>query len=221
MASHELRTPLSLVMGYSELLRDRDFSRGEVREMAAQINEGAQRLTHLVNDLLLFSEHEAGRLTLRPQPLQVADLVREVVGQFARQGEHRFVIEVPVELPAPLADPQRIRQVLTNLLSNAVKFSPPGSTVTVRAREIARGEADGRAVEISVRDQGMGISASERGRVFEPFFRGRQSEELCIPGTGLGLSIVQRLVELHGGSVHVESEPGAGSTFTVRLPVGD
>ncbi len=169
----------------------------------------------LVLALLALTIVVRGRM---PVAAVAAVLVADIaaVGLGARPAYAAAGIDLEVDAPGPLSmllDRQRIEQVVDNLLTNAAKYSPPGTTVRVRLAV-----QDGRA-QLSVQDQGIGISAADRDRLFTRFFRAREAEERSIQGVGLGLSIAREIVEAHGGRIEVDSEPGVGSTFRVRLPI--
>jgi signal transduction histidine kinase len=169
----------------------------------------------LVDDLLDVSRIQQGRLDLRPEPIDLAELAREVTARFAQAPElterHRLRLEAPDALPGRW-DANRLDQVLTNLLSNAIKYSPEGGEAVVSARR--RGDE----AEIVVSDQGIGIAPAEQAKLFQPFARG-EAVRRRFAGTGLGLYIAARIIEHHGGGLSVESEPGVGSRFTARLPL--
>ncbi len=214
--SHELRTPLNAIIGFSQVLREQMF--GELNEKQAEylddILSSGQHLLNLINDILDLSKVEAGRMELQPSVFPLADalaasmvMVRE---RATRQGVD-LVTEIDPAVGLVEADERKIKQVLFNLLSNAVKFTPQGGRITLAAR------ATDQAVEISVTDTGIGISPNDQAQIFDEFYQvgpGKTQE-----GTGLGLALTRRLVELHHGELRVESAPGAGSTFTVVLPV--
>lgn len=171
----------------------------------------------LVADLLDISRIQQGHLVLRPEEVDLVALAREVYERFVdapeRRLEHRLTFEAPEDLRGHW-DPVRLDQVLTNLLTNALKYSPSGGPVWLR---IARDE-DEAVVEVA--DRGVGMSREERARIFQPFSRA-ESASRAISGVGLGLYISAQIVRRHGGSIDVESEPGVGSSFTVRLPLGE
>ena len=213
--SHELRTPLTSVLGYLELLRDRDDLPADVHPQLRVIQRNAHRLQMLLSDLLQVGQ--AGEIghVLQVEEVDLTALVREATGDM-RAGAESLDIDVVVDAPVGIrtrADAQRIRQVLDNLLSNATKYTPDGGTVTVVLRD------DGDQHVLEVGDTGIGIAPDEVGQVFDRFFRGRRALDQQIPGTGLGLDIVHAIVVAHGGEITVESEIGKGSTFRVALPV--
>jgi len=217
--SHELRTPLNAIIGFSEVLLERMF--GEVNakqvEYLEDILSSGQHLLSLINEILDLSKVEAGRMELDlisfdlPQTLENAlTLVRE---RATRRG---IALELAVDerLGTFVGDERKIRQVLLNLLSNAVKFTPEGGRVNVAAAP-----GDG-AVRIAVSDSGIGIAPEDQGAIFEEFRQVGTGSAQKQEGTGLGLTLAKKFVELHGGTIWVESELGKGSTFTFTLPLG-
>ncbi len=216
-ASHELRSPLTSVQGFAELLMlERDSLTPRQLETVEVILDNCRHLVRLLNDLLDLARSDAGRLAIRPQPTEVAPLVEDVVRTMRAQTEaasQTLGVDVQPGLPSIEVEPDRIRQILVNLITNAHEYSPEGASIGVAAR------ADGAEVEISVTDDGPGIPAEQLERIFERFTRGDAGLTQRVGGTGLGLAISKSLVELHGGSIAAESQPGRGSTFRVRLPV--
>jgi signal transduction histidine kinase/CheY-like chemotaxis protein len=213
--SHELRTPLNAVLGFSELLTDTRY--GPLTERQARyvnhIHTSGQHLLRLINDILDLSKIEAGRLQLNIECVSVATVFAEVdesLSPLVEKSAHRLIRRVSPELLVH-ADATRFRQMLMNLLGNAIKFTPKGGKIELVARQ------QGEMVRVEVRDSGPGIPPEEQRRIFEAFHRMRQSERAS-EGTGLGLAITRRLVELHGGELNVESEPGSGSCFYFTLP---
>lgn len=216
--SHELRTPLTSIKGYVDLILDGEA--GDIndiqREFLSIVQENSDRLVSLINDLLDISRIESGRIHLRVEPLDVADIVEGAAETFRAVAEHAGVsisTKVARGLPRAAGDRDRIGQVLLNLTSNAIKYSPGGGTVTISARR------RGGFVEIAVADPGIGISREDQTRLFEKFYRVDSSLTREIGGTGLGLSICKTIVELLGGGIWARSAPGKGSTFTFSLPV--
>jgi signal transduction histidine kinase/DNA-binding response OmpR family regulator len=213
--SHELRTPLNAVLGFSELLADIRY--GPLTERQARyvnhIHSSGQHLLRLINDILDLSKIEAGRLQLNIECVAVDAAFREVCGTLqplVDKNAHQLVQDVPPRLVVNV-DAMRFKQMLMNLLGNAIKFTPKGGRIALVAREAAN------MVRIEVRDSGPGIPPEEKQRIFEAFHRMKQSDKAS-EGTGLGLAITRRLVELHGGRLDVDSEPGAGSCFHFTVP---
>ena len=214
--SHELRTPLSLIKSAAETLLDGGKedppTLGRFLEI---IDRHANRLTLLIDDLLLLSTLDSGRMRLQPQPVALHSAVQEVVDDFSARAAHRGTSLVN-NVPSPLvarADPDRLRQVLSNLVDNAIKYG------RVEGRTVLSAEprADG-MVEIMVRDDGPGIPPEAQSRIFERFYRVDKARSREQGGTGLGLAIVKHVVQAHGGEVRVESAPGAGTAFRFTLP---
>ncbi|HYO29327.1 MAG TPA: ATP-binding protein, partial [Thermomicrobiales bacterium] len=214
--SHELRTPMNAIIGYAHLLLEGlsgpllPAQGDDIRQIAA----GADRLLGLIDDVLDLSRIEAGRIELAMDRIEVAGIVGEVVAEVAPLAARKaLAVEVaPMGgLPPLRADPQRIRQILLNLVGNAVKFTEAGS-VRVSARET------GGAVEVAIVDTGIGIAQEALPGIFDEFRQADAGTTRRYGGSGLGLAISRRLAELHEGTIAVESAPGAGSTFTLRLP---
>lgn len=220
--SHELRTPLASVLGYSEMLEDGAAGPLTERqlELVSRVDRNGRRLLSLIEDLLLNSRIEAGRLELEPRRCDLSDVVASAWTSVATVTSQR-VLERDIDVsPRPLwveGDPAALERMVTNLLSNAVKFTPDGGRVSLVARPDDR---DPGTVCLTVSDSGMGIPPADHERVFARIFRSSAANERAIQGSGLGLSIVRAIAEGHGGSVSLESAPDAGSTFTVTLPVG-
>ncbi len=214
-AAHELRSPMSSILGFSELLLKRSYSDERRAELLGIINGQAVQLTNLINELLDLARIEAG--AGRDFSIVRQSIVPIIEGTLAAflvpPGREQVQLELTGELPELAVDAEKLRQTLTNLLSNAYKYSPDGGPVILTAR------IEGDHVAISVRDQGLGMTKEETARVFERFFRGTDSRS--IRGSGLGLSIVKEIVELHGGQIGLESEPGRGTTVTLFLPIGN
>ncbi|EIT70415.1 MULTISPECIES: ATP-binding protein [Hydrocarboniphaga] len=214
--THELRTPLTGILGFADLLRKTRLDQ-EQGDYLATLDRSARGLLSMLNDVLDWSRIEAGRLTLNVERFDLADAVEDVVALLAPLAYeknlelvHIIYHDVPLQLDG---DPQRLRQILTNLLSNAIKFTESGEVVLRVMKERRQGHRFW--LRASVTDSGVGISAAQRERIFQPFEQaGGRSVQ---PGSGLGLTIVKRLAELMAGSVSVESEPGRGSTFSVLL----
>ena len=214
--SHELRTPLNAIIGFSEVLHEQMF--GELNErQLAYVNDvlaAGRHLLSLINDVLDLAKIEAGRMELELSEVGLPELLRSAVSMHSERAERRGIALALTTDPAEIgitADERRVRQIVFNLLSNAVKFTPTGGRVDVSAR------LDDGQVEIAVRDTGPGIPAEHLQTIFEEFEQstdGKQAE-----GTGLGLPLSRKLVELHGGLLWVESEPGRGSTFGFTLPI--
>ncbi|MEQ9331080.1 MHYT domain-containing protein [Thalassobaculum sp.] len=218
--SHELRTPLNAVIGFAEMMNREIYGpHGDPRyaEFARTIVSSGQHLLDLINDVLDVSGLDAGRLELQETDIDVGELVdgalRMLEGQ-ADQAGLRLEAEVPANLPALSADARRLRQVLLNLVSNALKFTPEGGRVTVSAA------VDSAGLTVSVADTGIGIAAEDVPRALEPFEQVDSRLSRRYQGSGLGLPLSRQLVELHGGTLSIESAVGTGTTVTVTLPPG-
>ncbi|MFN8160186.1 MAG: ATP-binding protein [Solirubrobacterales bacterium] len=215
-ASHELRSPLTSIHGFAELLM---MEKGRLSprqtETVEIILDNTRHLVRLLNDLLDLARSDAGRLEIRPVPTDLGPLVEEAVRTMRAQTEassQHLDFDVEPGLPQVLAEPDRIRQVLTNLITNAHEYCPGGANISVSAM---RG-ADG--VVLAVSDDGPGIAPKHRDHIFERFVRGEAGLTQRVGGTGLGLAVSRSLIELHGGSLEVSSSPGQGSTFRIVLP---
>ncbi len=216
--SHELRTPLNAVIGYSEMLEEELADRGE-EEMAAdsrKIQSAGKHLLALINDILDLSKIEAGKMELSPENIAVPDMISDIVATISplmEKNANVFTVACPDDIEAIHADRMRLRQSLLNLLSNASKFTRGGSVhldVGISGSEI----------HFRVRDSGIGMSPEQMAKLFQAFTQADASTTREFGGTGLGLAITRRFCQMMGGDVSVESEPGQGSTFTIRLPAG-
>ena len=214
MVSHELRTPLAAVLGFTALLLERDFPPEEQRRYLEIIDAQARRLAGLAGDFLDVELLAGGDLTIVRTPFDLVDLVHEQAELFFLQpASHQLSLETPGEPLVVDGDRDRLSQVVGNLLSNAIKYSPPEGEIRVSVR------ADGPNAVVTVSDNGIGISPEDAERVFEKFFRAPDAAG-TVGGTGLGLAVARDIVVSHQGTIEVESTPGAGSTFVVRLPLG-
>jgi len=214
ITSHELRTPLAAIRGFVNTLRRRlpELSPEEVQEFLGIVDQQTGRLIRLVEDLLVVSRIEAGKIAFSPEPIESRPFLETLV---VGLGEARSRVELridPTLTDRIMVDPHRLDQILTNLLQNALKFSPPASTVTLAAG------SEGTRLVLSVTDRGEGIPPEELTRIFERFHQSEAASTRRAEGAGLGLYITKRLVEAMGGEISVESEVGRGSVFTVRLP---
>jgi signal transduction histidine kinase len=214
LISHDLRTPLTSIMGYLELVLDDDNLTEEQRGFLNVADRNADRLLRLVDDLLFVARFEAGQLELRPAELDLAAVVRQSVeesGPRAAAGGVELICEAG-DVSSVQADKGRMFQLVENLVSNAIKFTPAGGDVRVSVTPVNG------VVRLEVADTGIGIASEEQERLFERFFRASTASEHQIPGTGLGLYITRAIVEAHGGSIAVRSDPGEGTSFCVELP---
>ncbi len=218
VVSHELRTPLTAIKAYTETLLDNldtpEFNMQE--KFLGIVNEECDRLSRIVNDVLDLSRMESGRRRLKAEPLSLAKLLEEITPTVAPELTQKRLHLIPAlerGLPPIEADPDLMKQVLVNLINNAAKFSRPSTDVTVRVSR------SGERLTLAVEDQGMGIPPDKLARVFERFYRIEESSAERVAGTGLGLAIVKSVVELHGGTIRVESVVGQGSRFVIELPL--
>jgi signal transduction histidine kinase len=217
--SHELRTPVASIRVFGELLRlGRAQDPEKVREYGAHIEDESRRLTRLIDNILDFSRIESGRKEYHFAEGDVRELVQAVVRTFevrlAAEGFRIVIDERDGRLPPLWMDSDALSQAFQNLLDNAVKYSGTSREIVVTL------SADNGDVVIAVRDHGIGIARDEQRKIFERFHRVGTDLVHDVKGSGLGLSIVHHIVAAHGGSVAVQSEPGHGSTFTMRLPIG-
>lgn len=211
LIAHELKSSLTSIAGYTQLvLRQPNMPAEKRGEHLEVILSEARRLTRLINDLRESSRWDSGELQPRRAPADLDEVIRHVAARVAPPA-HRLLLDLPERPILGELDADRIGQVLTNLLTNAVKYSPEGSEIRVTVR---RGTD---WVEVSVGDQGIGIAEEDMAKLFQPFYRGRQTTEVY--GSGLGLHLARQIVEAHGGQIWVQSRPGEGSTFTFRLPL--
>ena len=216
--SHELRTPLNAIIGFSEMLANETQMRLDAErrhEYAALINDSGKHLLSVVNGILDMTKLDTGDFEIRPEPFRLAGVIGgccDLLALKAREAGLDLVVDVPPEPAEIVADKRAVKQILINLLSNAIKFTDRGGRIKVSAA------AEGTMIAITVEDNGIGIGEEDLPRVGSPFFQARGSYDRRHDGTGLGLSIVKGLVDLHGGSIDFESEPGRGSSFRVLLP---
>jgi PAS domain S-box-containing protein len=222
--SHDLQQPLTVIKGQAQVLQ-RQLARGEdvqaerLGHCLDYISSAVVRMDHMIHELLDAAVEESGRpLTLMLAPIDLVALARQTVTEHQLAFElHQFCLEAEPAGLVAMVDGARVERVLGNLLSNAIKYSPDGGRVRVRVAPAC--DEDGLLAEIAVQDEGLGIPPGDLQRIFDRFQRGSNVAGR-ISGTGLGLAGVRSIVELHGGSIRVDSEQGRGSTFTVTLPVG-
>lgn len=215
--SHELRTPMNSVIGFSEMILDGIYGdvQAELREVVEEIQKSGEHLLGLINDVLDISKIEAGRMQLRFTPNAIEDCIEAVLGRITSLAKEKGLeldAEMPDELPLCSFDLQRITQVLYNLVGNAIKFTSEGH-ITIGAKQ------EDPHLLLWVADTGVGIPESEMGRIFNQFQQVDSSITRDVTGTGLGLAITKQIVEMHGGTIWVESEVGVGSTFWFTLPL--
>lgn len=217
--AHELRTPLSVIQANLEAMQDGVLP-ADPQEIAV-LQDETQILARLVADLRLLSLAEAGQLKLELAPTDLSDLVSRSVDHLRVQAEANEValtVDAPPDLPLLDVDADRLEQVFSNLLGNALRYTPAGGRITVR-EGIRPVEGLSRAVVVEVADTGKGIDAADLPYVFDRFYRADKSRNRASGGSGIGLALVKQLVDAHKGRVWVESEPGAGATFAVALPL--
>jgi signal transduction histidine kinase/DNA-binding response OmpR family regulator len=219
--SHELRTPLTAIIGFSEMLLAEAESHGkkEQAEDLTRINDSATHLLGLINDILDLSKVEAGKMELHLETFDVAKLiadVRDTIHPLVAKRSNQLIVDCPVDIGAMRADLTKVRQALLNLLSNANKFTENGSIRLTVNRSSQKGAPA--TLKFAICDTGIGMTPEQLSRLFHAFTQADSSTARKYGGTGLGLAITRQFCELMGGSVDVQSEPGNGSTFTIRLP---
>jgi PAS domain S-box-containing protein len=217
MVSHELKTPLTVIMGTLTVLAEKELSEKQAGELLRGALNSTDTMATIVENLLELSRSQANRLLLRSEPSDIVTIARDVARDLqGRSAIHRLSIDPPVESAIVSADPVRIERILHNLMENAIKYSPGGGEIMTFIRK------DGNYLLVGVRDQGIGISKEDQGRLFQSFERlGIEFTAKSIQGTGLGLKVCRILVEAHGGRIWVESEAGKGSTFFFTLPAAN
>jgi signal transduction histidine kinase len=214
--SHELRTPLNAIIGFSEVLHEQMFGELNERQLAYvdDIRAAGQHQLSLINDVLDLAKIEAGRMELELSEVALPAVLRSAVSMHAERAKQAGIelgLKTEPEEITITADERRVRQIVFNLVSNAVKFTPSEGRVDISAH------LENDHVEVAVADTGPGISAAELETIFEEFEQTAEGKQ--VEGTGLGLPLSRKLVELHGGRLWAESEPGRGSTFLFTLPV--
>jgi signal transduction histidine kinase len=217
MAAHELRTPLTIIRGYVDILGDIPDLNEKNKENLRRIDVSAKQLGTLVGDILDVTRLEQGRMSFVPENFDIGKAVQEITDSFQKVASEKnltLFCEIEKNLPSILADKDRMRQVMTNLIGNSVKY-------TIKGGVVVKGSFDPlqKKVVIRVSDTGIGISAEEQKRLFEKFYRIRNSETENVQGTGLGLWITEQIVNMMKGEISVESIKGKGTDFIVRFPV--
>jgi two-component system phosphate regulon sensor histidine kinase PhoR len=215
--SHELRTPLSILRGYIETLRDNpDTSPKELARILEVMERHSKRLGFLVDDLLTLAQLESINPNLQLSGVSLEKLFGNVVRDWERKFTEKrlkVIVDLGEDPPALRADETRLQEILYNLLDNAVKYSHEGGEIRLQALR------NGEEVSLSVSDNGIGIGKEDLPRIFERFYRADKARSRALGGTGLGLSIVKHIVQLHGGRVEAESEPGEGTTIRIVFPL--
>lgn len=219
MVSHELRTPLNSVHGFIDLLIQGHMGElnPEQKTYLGYAQEGVQQLMRIVEDILFLTRSDSGQFEMRMEKVNLLSLAKQVLRGLQPQAEKAsIVLNSDIFSPSPMlnADPQRIMQVLNNLLVNAIKFTPPGGSVTLRARPY-----DEYFVLISVQDTGYGIAPEDRAHIFERFYQANHHLQSKMGGNGLGLSIAKLIVEQHGGQINFDSAVNEGTTFYFTIPL--
>jgi signal transduction histidine kinase len=226
--SHELRTPMNSILGYTNMLLKGSY--GYLNELQLKnlkkVYDNAEHLMHILNDILDLSHLELGKIELHIAPVSVKKIVlsslvsvESLLIDRMLEMEH----EIPTDLPAVYVDEVRVREVLINLLSNAIKFTPDHGRITIRAIFPAGTEESGgkKMVELQVKDTGIGIRSEDHEVIFDQFCQLREHLKPDERSAGLGLFISKKLVDIHGGSIQVKSEPGVGSTFSFTMHAAD
>ena len=216
--SHELRTPLNAIIGFSGMMSDRMF--GPLNERYAEyaniIGDSGRHLVAIITDILDLAKADADRLLLTEEHVEISEVVElgsKIVEDMARRAEIEFVSDIKQPLPTMIGDPAKLTQILVNLLSNAVKFTAPGGTVRLTVEQRLH-----RGITFRVEDTGIGMSADQIPIALAPFGQVGNSLTRRHDGVGLGLPLTKRLVELHGGTIEIDSEPGRGTIASVHLP---
>jgi signal transduction histidine kinase len=213
IVAHDFRRPLMAIRGFAELvLEEPDLALETRQEFMRTVISETEHLALLANDTLLITQIETGQFSFRWEEIDLGPFILDAMP--LGLSDHSVLLDIPPAFPRIVADPERLRQVLSNLVNNAVKYSPQGGSINVRCRQ--RGAAH---VVIEVIDHGLGIPRDQIGKLFQKFTRVRTDEHMKVSGTGLGLYICRLIVEGHGGQVWVESEVGKGSTFGFVLPL--
>ncbi len=213
VVGHEFRTALTGILGFSEMIRERDLNNLDVQEYATDIHTDAARLTRLINDILDLERMKSGRMEMNWEPIEINPLIQEIVNhRSAVSGEH-IQVDLDATLTSVQGDHDKLTQVIMNLLSNACKYTLNGSPILVGSRR------EGDTVHLFVQDHGVGIPQEKLEEIFERYTRVESNSTRYIGGTGLGLPIVRQIMELHHGRVWASSTMGEGSTFHIVFPL--
>jgi PAS domain S-box-containing protein len=215
-ASHELRTPTTSILGYTEEVLESETLSKQDREFLEVVYRNAQRLSQLIDDLLILDQAEIGPAMMHIETAEIAPLVDEVIETFSaavQRADITLVAAYGADAPLAMVDPHRFEQALTNLIGNAVKFTPNGGNIRV---EVRRSDD---TVEVVVADTGTGIDPADIDHIFGRFYRAKTAHDSTIKGSGLGLAIAKRMIEAQDGQLTATSELGRGSTFTITVPV--
>lgn len=216
--SHELRTPLNAIIGFTEILKDQMVGElnPEQHDYICEVFDSSRHLLSLINDILDLSKVEAGRMSLDLEDVEISPLLENsliIIKEKAHANGVKLELELAEDLGTVKLDERKFKQIIYNMLSNAVKFTQDGGRVGLVA------QCQGDWLEVTVWDTGIGISAADQARLFQPFVQADGTTARNFEGTGLGLSLIRAFAQLHGGDVSLESSPGNGSRFTVRLPL--
>ncbi len=214
MISHELKTPVALIKGYVSTLRrdDANWDREIIQDSLEVIEEEADRLTGLIENLLDASRLQAGALSINKSDVAVDVMARRIAERFKSQSEiHSIILDFPASFPVIIGDEDRLAQVLSNLISNAIKYSPVGGEIRIS------GQVHPRQVVVCVKDQGPGIATGDIPYVFDRFYRASETSRTT-KGAGLGLYLARAVVEAHGGQIWVDPRPGDGARLCFSLP---
>jgi len=231
--SHELRTPLNHIIGFTELVLDKNF--GELNEIQEEylndVHSSSKHLLSLINDILDLSKVEAGKLEYEPSLVKIRDILENSLVMIKEKTlKHGINVTTDLDhIPESIhADERKLKQILYNLLSNAVKFTPKDGSICLAAKRICNGDkqiqnvsnSETSYLQISVEDSGIGLKKEDIAKIFQPFEQVENSSSRRFQGTGLGLSLTKSLVELHGGKIWAESEgEGKGSSFHLVIPI--
>lgn len=220
--SHDIRTPMNAIMGFSELAKRHINDPELLKDFLNDVEESSRHMLNLIDDLLEMSNLGYGRIEIKNAPANLAKEIQETVDMFKLQLEEKEQ-ELELDLKIPdydvLVDAHRLRRVLGNLISNAIKFTPNGGNIKVKALEKQKSKTGYVRYEFAVSDNGIGMSEDFIHKIYQAFEREQSSTQSCSTGTGLGLPITKSLLDIMGGSIHVESKKGEGTTFTVNIPL--
>jgi signal transduction histidine kinase len=214
VVGHEFRTALTSILGFSEMMHEKDLNSQDVQEYANDIHSDATRLTRMINDLLDLERMKSGRMEMNWEPIEINALIQEIVSRtYANAQSVQLQVTLDPAMPSLDGDRDKLTQVITNLLNNALKYSPASDVILIGSKR------EGDNAHLFVQDHGMGIPTEKLDQIFERYARVESSATRYIGGTGLGLPIVRQITEMHHGKVSVESTLGKGSTFHVMLPL--
>ncbi len=214
IVGHEFRTALTTIQGFGEVIAEETLSSEEIREYVNDMCSEAHRLSRLITEQLDLDRMRSGQLQLKSEVVDLNDLIKEQAHKADFQSlKHQIRLDLEPSLPSLWADRDRLTQVILNLLSNAIKYSPEGGTILISSRR------EGAWIHFTIQDEGIGIPQNKLEQVFEQYTRVDSESSRFIGGTGLGLSVVKQIIQMHGGTVSVESTIGQGSTFHVNLPL--